>query len=60
MNKNEKEYIEQYPKEENPYKWFKMFTFEEIDEFVSKRNGKKVLCEENYESEDTGTLYYSN
>ena len=60
MNKNEKEYIEQYPNEENPYNWFMMFSFEEIDEFVSKRNGKKVLCEEDFESTDTGVLYYSN
>ncbi|MEN9446376.1 MAG: hypothetical protein RL728_888 [Bacteroidota bacterium] len=58
MNKNEKEYIEQYPNEENPYGWFMMISLEEIDDFVSKRQGKKVLMKEDFDKTDTGTLYY--
>ena len=59
MNKNEKEYIEQYPEEENPYNWFLMIDFEDIDDFVSKRQGKKVLMNVDFSKTDTGTLYYA-
>jgi len=57
-NKNEKDYITQYPNEENPYNWNLMLPFEIIDEFVSKRKGKKVLINENFDKTDFGTLYY--
>ena len=57
-NNNEKEYIEQYPNEENPYNWVLMVSFEDIDEFVSKRKGKKVLMKEDFDKTDFGTLYY--
>jgi hypothetical protein len=57
-NKNEIEYITQFPNEENPYNWILMLPFDVIDEFVSKRDGKKVLIKEDFERTDYGTLYY--
>ncbi len=57
-NKNEQEYLKQFPNEENPYNWTLMLPFDVIDEFVSKRDGKKVLIKEDFERTDYGVLYY--
>lgn len=59
-NKNEQDYIKQYPNEENPYNWTLMLPFDVIDEFVSKRDGKKVGMKEDENTLDYGILYYFN
>ena len=58
MNKNYDDYVKQFPKEENPYNWFMMVPFEEIDDFVRKRNGRKVLLRIDSTKTDSGELYY--
>jgi hypothetical protein len=57
-NKNEQDYIKQFPNEENPYNWTLMLPFEVIDEFVSNRKGRKVFINEDFDKTDFGTLYY--
>ena len=58
MIDNRREYLKQYPNEEDPYNWTGYFRYEDIDDFVSKRQGKKVLMKEDLTKTDTGTLYY--
>lgn len=54
----EKEYLKQYPKEENPFNWFIVFSEEEIIDFMKKREGRKVLLKEDPDALDGGQLIY--
>ena len=58
IKKNELNYLEQYPNEENPFNWVYQVNFLIIAEFMEKRNGRKILLKIKTGVLDGGTLIY--
>lgn len=53
-----KDYLEQYPNEENPLNWHNIVSEEEIYFFLKNRKGRKILIKTDPEKLDGGQLIY--
>jgi hypothetical protein len=54
------DYLKQYPKDESPLNYSFAFGFEEIEKMLREREGRRIVCISDMDTDDGGTLGYAD